>query len=41
MGRIFETRKHVMFKRWDKMAKACTRIGGCRNFKPRFHRASR
>jgi YebC/PmpR family DNA-binding regulatory protein len=27
MGRIFETRKHVMFKRWDKMAKAFTRIG--------------
>jgi len=27
MGRLFETRKHVMFKRWDKMAKAFTRIG--------------
>lgn len=27
MGRIFETRKHVMFARWDKMAKAFARIG--------------
>jgi len=27
MGRIFETRKHTMFARWDKMAKAFTRIG--------------
>ncbi len=27
MGRIFETRKHVMFARWDKMAKAFTKIG--------------
>jgi YebC/PmpR family DNA-binding regulatory protein len=27
MGRIFETRKHVMFKRWDKMAKLFTRVG--------------
>jgi YebC/PmpR family DNA-binding regulatory protein len=27
MGRIFEARKHVMFARWDKMAKAFTRIG--------------
>jgi YebC/PmpR family DNA-binding regulatory protein len=27
MGRIFETRKHVMFARWDKMAKAFTRVG--------------
>ena len=27
MGRIFETRKASMFKRWDKMAKAFTRIG--------------
>src|SRR4051812_43554179 len=27
MGRIFETRKATMFKRWDKMAKAFTRIG--------------
>jgi len=27
MGRIFETRKHVMFARWDRMAKAFTRIG--------------
>jgi YebC/PmpR family DNA-binding regulatory protein len=27
MGRIFETRKHVMFARWDKMAKQFTRIG--------------
>lgn len=26
MGRIFETRKHVMFARWDKMSKAFTRI---------------
>ncbi|MGE0784661.1 MAG: YebC/PmpR family DNA-binding transcriptional regulator [Sandaracinaceae bacterium] len=27
MGRIFETRKATMFKRWDKMAKAFTRVG--------------
>ena len=27
MGRIFETRKHVMFARWDRMAKAFARIG--------------
>ena len=27
MGRIFETRKHVMFARWDRMAKAFTRVG--------------
>ena len=27
MGRIFETRKATMFKRWDKMAMAFTRIG--------------
>src|SRR3954464_14931858 len=27
MGRIFETRKATMFKRWDKMAKEFTRIG--------------
>lgn len=27
MGRIFETRKHVMFARWDKMAKTFARIG--------------
>ncbi|MCS6824418.1 MAG: YebC/PmpR family DNA-binding transcriptional regulator [Cytophagaceae bacterium] len=27
MGRIFETRKHKMFKRYDRMAKAFTRIG--------------
>ncbi|MFM2224639.1 MAG: hypothetical protein RJA07_841 [Bacteroidota bacterium] len=27
MGRIFETRKHKMFARWDKMGKAFTRIG--------------
>ncbi|HSZ81987.1 MAG TPA: YebC/PmpR family DNA-binding transcriptional regulator [Polyangia bacterium] len=27
MGRIFETRKATMFKRWDKMAKLFTRIG--------------
>jgi YebC/PmpR family DNA-binding regulatory protein len=27
MGRIFETRKHVMFARWDKMAKQFARIG--------------
>jgi YebC/PmpR family DNA-binding regulatory protein len=27
MGRIFETRKHTMFARWDKMAKQFTRIG--------------
>jgi YebC/PmpR family DNA-binding regulatory protein len=26
MGRIFETRKHTMFARWDKMAKAFTRV---------------
>jgi transcriptional/translational regulatory protein YebC/TACO1 len=26
MGRIFETRKATMFKRWDRMAKAFTRI---------------
>lgn len=27
MGRIFETRKATMMKRWDKMSKAFTRIG--------------
>lgn len=27
MGRIFETRKATMFARWDRMAKAFTRIG--------------
>lgn len=27
VGRIFETRKATMFKRWDRMAKAFTRIG--------------
>src|SRR4029078_11592050 len=27
MGRIFETRKATMFKRWDKMAKASPAIG--------------
>ncbi|HEY4184396.1 MAG TPA: YebC/PmpR family DNA-binding transcriptional regulator [Polyangia bacterium] len=27
MGRIFETRKATMFKRWDKISKAFTRIG--------------
>ena len=27
MGRIFETRKHVMFARWDKMSKLFARIG--------------
>ena len=27
MGRIFETRKHVMFARWDKMSKQFARIG--------------
>jgi YebC/PmpR family DNA-binding regulatory protein len=27
MGRIFETRKATMFKRWDRMAKAFTRLG--------------
>lgn len=27
MGRIFETRKHVMFARWDRMSKAFTRVG--------------
>jgi YebC/PmpR family DNA-binding regulatory protein len=27
MGRIFETRKHKMFARYDRMAKAFTRIG--------------
>lgn len=26
MGRIFETRKHTMFARWDRMAKAFARI---------------
>ena len=26
MGRIFETRKHTMFARWNRMAKAFTRI---------------
>jgi YebC/PmpR family DNA-binding regulatory protein len=26
MGRIFETRKHAMFARWNKMAKAFTRV---------------
>lgn len=27
MGRIFETRKATMMKRWDKMSKAFTRVG--------------
>ena len=27
MGRIFETRKATMFARWNKMAKAFTRVG--------------
>lgn len=27
MGRIFETRKHTMFARWDRMAKAFSRCG--------------
>ncbi len=27
MGRIFETRKHTMFARWDKMAKQFTKVG--------------
>ncbi len=27
MGRIFETRKHTMMARWDRMAKAFTRVG--------------
>ena len=27
MGRIFETRKATMFKRWDRMAKVFTRLG--------------
>lgn len=27
MGRIFETRKHTMFARWDRMAKQFTKIG--------------
>ena len=27
MGRIFEARKHVMFARWDRMAKQFARIG--------------
>jgi YebC/PmpR family DNA-binding regulatory protein len=27
MGRIFETRKHTMFARWDRMAKQFQRIG--------------
>lgn len=27
MGRMFETRKHTMFARWDRMAKQFTRVG--------------
>ncbi len=27
MGRMFEKRKHTMFRRWDRMAKAFTRVG--------------
>ena len=27
MGRMFEKRKHTMFKRWDRMAKDFTRVG--------------
>lgn len=27
MGRMFEKRKHTMMKRWDRMAKAFTRVG--------------
>jgi len=27
MGRIFETRKHTMFARWDRMAKQFARVG--------------
>ena len=27
MGRIFETRKATMFRRWDRMAKQFARIG--------------
>ena len=27
MGRIFEVSKHTMFARWDRMAKAFSRIG--------------
>ncbi len=27
MGRIFETRKHTMFARWDRMSKMFTRVG--------------
>lgn len=27
MGRMFEKRKHTMFRRWDRMAKAFTRAG--------------
>ncbi len=27
MGRIFETRKHTMFARWDKLSKAFTKVG--------------
>jgi len=27
MGRMFEKRKHTMFARWDRMAKAFTRVG--------------
>ena len=27
MGRVFEKRKHTMFARFDRMAKAFTRIG--------------
>lgn len=27
MGRMFEARKHTMMKRWDRMAKAFTRVG--------------
>ena len=26
MGRMFEARKHTMFARWDRMAKAFTRV---------------
>jgi len=50
MGRIFETRKHTMFARWDKMSKAFTRVskeiliavkagGGSPEFNPALRRA--
>ncbi len=49
MGRIFETRKHSMFARWNKMAKAFTRVakeiaiavkaGGAESTNPALRRA--